>query len=38
MGSCGGAVTEMDGPHAGFIEAGRAPAPAERGYGLKYTR
>lgn len=38
VGSCGGAVTEMDGPRAGFIEAGSAPAPAERGYGLKYTR
>lgn len=44
--SCGGGrrwggarreVTEMDGLCVGFIEAGKAPAPAERCYGLKYT-
>ena len=28
-------VTETDGPRAGFIEAGRASAPAESCYGLK---
>lgn len=33
----GGAVTEIDGPRASFSEAGRALAPAERSYGLKYT-